>query len=218
MGAERLIDLSGQRFGMLLVLHRAGSYQYKSGSAPTWQVRCDCGRTKIVAGPNLRNGSTRSCGCVQRPHGMFGTPEYGAWVGMIQRCTNPKGRAFPNYGGRGITVCPRWLNSFQNFFADMGPRPSRGLSLDRIDNNGPYAPENCRWATRKQQARNKRTSRVLVVDGVSATIPEWVERTGLLKSTIRERLRRGWTPKRAVSTPVPSTTAVRAAGHPAATA
>lgn len=198
-----MIDLIGQRFGALRVVKREGSARNGAATAPTWLVKCDCGGTKVVRGANLRKGATTSCGCKQRPHGMFGTPEYSAWTAMQQRCSNPKARAWKSHGARGISVCPRWTGpqGFERFFADMGRRPTGQHSLDRIDNNGHYEPSNCRWATLKQQARNKRTSRVLVVDGVSATVAEWAERVGLGTSTLKERLKRGWTPSRAVRTP-----------------
>jgi hypothetical protein len=120
---------------------------------------------------------------------------------MIQRCENTKSRNYPKYGARGITVCQRWRGEqgFQAFMADMGPRPSANHSIDRKDNNGNYEPGNCSWATRVQQARNKRTSVVLTVEGQSGTVAEWAERMGIGRSTIKERLRRGWSPERALS-------------------
>jgi hypothetical protein len=195
-------DLTGRRFGRLTVMRREGSVPNGSGTAPTWLVRCECGQEKPVRGADLRSGHVTSCGCLSRPHGMFGTPEYSAWVAMIQRCTNPRNSQHRLYGGRGITVCERWAESFPAFLADMGPRPSATHSLDRYPNNstGNYEPGNCRWATQTEQARNKRTSHVLSVSGVSATIAEWAERTGLGPTTIRNRIYRGWTPERAVST------------------
>lgn len=196
----RMIDLTGLRFGMLVVVRREGAKRNGSTTAPTWTVRCDCGMEKVVSGPNLRRGQTTSCGCRQLSHGMYGTPEYKAWVSMVQRCTNPRARNYQNYGGRGIRVCNRW--SIQGgaaaFLADMGPRPSDRHSLDRRNNEGDYEPGNCWWAPPKEQQRNKRTSRVLTVEGVSATVAEWAERTGVGRSTIRERLKRGWAPERAV--------------------
>lgn len=194
----KLIDLSGQRFGMLTVVSRVGSVRNGASMTPTWRVACDCGREKVVRASNLRAGQTKSCGCVFIRHGMYGTPEYRAWVSMLGRCTNPSIRSYPNYGGRGIRVCPEW-EDFETFFAAMGRRPTSGHSLDRIDVNGNYEPANCRWATVKEQARNKRTSHVLSVGGESATISEWAERTGIGKGTIRERLRRGWSPERAIA-------------------
>lgn len=155
----------------------------------------------MVAGPALRRGLTTSCGCL-RQHGKSRTPEHAVWAAMIQRCTNPNSAKWKDYGARGISVHPRWRQSFRSFFDDVGSRPSPQHSLDRIDNDGNYEPRNVRWATRKEQARNKRSSRVLTVGGESATLAEWVERTGIGKSTIRERLNRGWSEERAVLTPV----------------
>ncbi len=197
----RLVDLTGRRFGRLVVMERAGSARNGTGMTPTWLVRCDCGSSKIVLGPNLRKGATRSCGCALRPHGMFGTPEYKAWTSMIQRCVNPRCRSFRLYGARGIQVCPAWRLSFQAFLADMGRRPGPNYSLDRRDSDGNYEPRNCRWATREQQGRNKRNNHVLEVGDLGGTLSEWAERTGVGKTTIRERLRRGWSASRAVMTP-----------------
>lgn len=135
---------------------------------------------------------------------MYGTPEYSAWQSMIARCNNPNAKNYKDYGGRGIRVCQRWLgeHGFQNFLNDMGRRPSNGLSLDREKNDLGYSPDNCRWANSKQQGRNKRNSRVLTVGAQSAPLSEWAERTGIGKTTIRERLRRGWSVKRALFTAV----------------
>lgn len=154
-----LIDLTGQRFGRLAVIQR--SYVAKVGAH--WLCRCDCGTDKIIYGPSLRAGKTRSCGCLQAEaakkymtaHGHAAsykkTPTYISWAEMITRCENPKKKNFKYYGARGISVCERWRHSFQNFLADMGPRPE-GQTLDRWPNRtGNYEPGNCRWATWKEQ-------------------------------------------------------------------
>jgi hypothetical protein len=131
---------------------------------------------------------------------MFGTPEYSAWNSMLRRCSDPNNK---DYGGRGISVCEEW-KTFPAFFADMGLRPSARHSIDRINNNEGYSPGNCRWALPKEQARNKRNCHVLTVGNESYTLAEWAERTGIGKTTIRERIKRGWCAERAVGTPVPS--------------
>jgi hypothetical protein len=192
----RLIDLAGRRFGKLVVLRRDGSLAPR---VPAWRVRCDCGKEKLVNGSNLRRGDTRSCGCVQTRHGMFGTPEYSAWCSMVRRCCNPRTEHFELYGGRGIAVCQAWRNDFVAFFRDMGTRPSPKHSLDRIDSNGNYEPSNCRWATTVVQSRNRRCVRLVTVDGVTRPMPEWAELAGLSKNAIRERLRRGWSVRDAVT-------------------
>jgi hypothetical protein len=125
-------------------------------------------------------------------HGMTGTPEYQAWRNMYQRCTNPNNPQYDLYGERGVKVCGRWLESFDNFYADMGPRPGRHYSIDRIDTNGDYEPGNCRWATAVQQSNNKRDNRVIEHNGESHTLTEWAAIAGLSKSGLRWRLGNGW--------------------------
>lgn len=195
-----MIDLTGMKFWKLIAIVRTGTATNGNWKCPTWLCLCECGNMKTIKAPNLRSGVTQSCGCIKRRHGMYGTPEYAAWNSMMRRCLNTKNRNYKDYGGRGITVCEEWKD-FTVFFRDMGKRPSPKHSLDRINNEGNYEPSNCRWATTKQQARNKRNSRVLFVQGESATVPDWAERTGLGRSTLKERLRRGWSAEAAVTTP-----------------
>lgn len=153
------MDRTGIKYGMLTAEKRVESTRH--GQA-RWVCRCDCGRRVTVIGVNLTSGMTQSCGClrarrsreVNATHGMSKKTEYTIWLNMRRRCTDPNVKGYKYYGGRGITVCERW-NTFENFLADMGRRPSWELTLDRINVNGNYEPGNCRWATWKQQANNK---------------------------------------------------------------
>lgn len=136
-------------------------------------------------------------------HGMTGTPEFNTWSHVIARCTNPRSKDFPRWGGRGITVCDEWRSSFLNFYRDMGPRPSPSHSIDRIDNDGAYEPGNCRWATQAEQQRNRRNNRWYTHEGETLTLAGWSERLGIPYFTLRTRLDQlGWTVDRALSTPV----------------
>ena len=134
-------------------------------------------------------------------HGMSRTPEYQAWKGMKHRCFNPNHKKYPNWGGRGITVCDRWLD-FENFLADMGSRPTTKHSLDRINNNGDYSLENCRWATKAVQVNNRRSNHLITIDDVTLTIAQWEKEMGFSASVIHRRLKLGWSEYKAVMTPV----------------
>lgn len=137
-------------------------------------------------------------------HGLSRTPEYRAWQTMRLRCLEPANPAYRNYGGRGITVCERWRDSPTNFLTDLGPKPSPNHELDRIDNDGPYAPWNCRWVLRSENDRNRRNNVWIEFRGERRTMAEWCERYGLRDDTLRSRLKNGWTVERAITTPARS--------------
>lgn len=174
---------------------------------------CECGNEKIVQTYNVLSGTTKSCGCVRKEtaktqgrknasHGRRFTPEYRAWIGMKKRCSPNDKWDSPRYFDRGIKVCARWTNSFENFYADMGPRPSPKHSIDRINNNSNYEPGNCRWATWNQQARNRSNTPKHLFNGMSLCVAEIAEHTGIPRKTINSRLCCGWSLNAAATTPV----------------
>lgn len=168
--------------------------------------RCICGKEKFVLIDGLRYGRTKSCGCQRRnqlTHGLSGTTEYRAWLAMKQRCYDKNATRYEDWGGRGIEVCEQWQHSFPQFLKDIGPKPSPHHSLERIDNNNDYSPDNCRWATPKEQCRNSRRNRHLTHNDLALTLAEWSERTGLNRTTITQRIDAcGWSVEKALSTPV----------------
>ncbi len=190
---SKRIDLAGKRFGRLLVIR----YNHTDKGNAFWYVRCDCGNIKTIIGKLLKNGESKSCGCLRvelatnasTKHGMANSPENVSWQNMLQRCHNPKNNSFGDYGGRGIRVCERW-KSFENFFADMGKRPA-GMTLERKDNGGDYEPGNCCWGSRKVQNNNKRNNVIIIHNGKSRNIAQWAKETGIAYATMLYRYRRG---------------------------
>lgn len=200
--------LDGQVFGRLTVISRAGS---KSGRV-LWACECQCGRTTEVVSHDLTSGHTTSCGCwrnerntstpVVHGHARRGvklTPTYRTWQAMMTRCYNPNVPPYKDYGGRGITVCAGW-HYFENFLAYMGERPD-GMTLERVDNSGNYAPDNCKWATKAEQANNTRANRYVEFQGERITQAEFARRIGISQSTVSARLKRGWTVEQIAATP-----------------
>lgn len=149
---RKATDLSGQRFGKLVAMEPTAQ---RLRGYVLWSLRCDCGNRHAATSSNLRAGNTNSCGCMRHRHGHYRDATHNSWRAMIGRCVQPKTRSFEHYGGRGISVCDRWRNSFESFLADMGVRPE-GKSLDRINPDGNYEPGNCRWATAFEQRHNRR--------------------------------------------------------------
>jgi hypothetical protein len=204
MGAK-FVDLTGQRFGRLLVLGVSNVRIY--GRQLAWDCQCECGVVKPLLTSVLKSGNTKSCGCLKREckppvhwkHGMSHYSGIKVWDGMIRRCTNQANKDFPLYGGRGIKVCERWLD-VRNFAEDMGDKPD-GCSLDRIDPNGDYCPENCRWATPAEQGANKRTNRMIEHAGQVLHMSEWCRRLGVKPSTVLNRLNSGMDPSLALTMP-----------------
>ncbi len=154
-GSNRLVDLTGQTFGELVVMGQAPRTCTKIG----WECKCSCGSITVALGSNLTRGHTTSCGHVRRPHGLSQHELYRTWVGMNNRCSSPTNKDYPNYGGRGITVCERWQASFPDWLADVGGRPTPKHSIDRIDNSRGYEPGNVKWSTITEQNRNRRMPR-----------------------------------------------------------
>ena len=175
-------DLHGQKFGKLTVMEYAGNKP-----RVMWRCKCDCGKETVVRASVLANGHTRSCGCVagtlfKRSHGMRRTPTYESWCHMKGRCNNPKDQDFPHYGGRGIKVCDRW-QSFDSFLADMGPMPD-GYSIERVDTDGNYEPANCKWIAKKEQPRNTRRSRYVIVEGERMIYSDAARKLGVSSSLV----------------------------------
>jgi hypothetical protein len=175
-----------------------------------WSCRCLCGKKIVVTTCDLRSGNTKSCGCLRQDNAKKGKHQharvgamsitYKSYTDMLTRCRNPNHVAWADYGGRGITVCDRWQNSFTFFLEDMGERPSKDYSIDRIDCNSGYTPENCRWADRKTQSRNKRSSRMIEFNGKTQSLTEWAEELRINVKTLTARLDAyGWTVDQALT-------------------
>lgn len=211
----KLNDLTGQRFGRLTVLRRIEDHYYqKSGRHDVqYKCRCDCGEVVNVLGIHLRSGHTSSCGCFRADtaratmttHGMSGKRIHNIWKGMLERCINTRHNNYEIYGGRGITVCDEWRNSFEDFFEwSMSNGYTEELTLDRIDVNRGYFPDNCRWVTQREQCNNTRRNINVEINGEVHTLKQWTEIFGLKYGTIASRVKRGWTPLAALTTPVRS--------------
>ncbi len=197
---SRPLEITGRRFGTLIVVCRDGS---NSHGRSLWLCECDCGNRITVRGDALMNHGTKGCGCYRVSHGhntrkSGRTKPHIAWGSMVQRCTNPRSSGYHNYGGRGIGVCSEWHN-FENFFRDMGKPPTDRHQLDRIDNNGHYCPENCRWTTPKQNSRNRRDNRIICFNGKTQCLSAWAEEIDISAKTLSSRLIRGWSVKRALT-------------------
>ena len=214
---RKKLDPTNQKFTRLTVIKRLGTF----GHNVLWLCRCDCGKLVRTTAASLFSGQTKSCSCysidlvVQRStkhnHQRRGktTTEYKAWQHLKHRCMKPSDPAYCHYGGRGIVVCEQWLNSFQNFIADMGLKPTPDHSIDRVDNDGPYSPENCRWATCIEQANNRRKASrykpatyILEHAGAQRTLMEWSIHTGIKYSTLLARVKGGWPYEKVLTQPV----------------
>lgn len=184
--ARKYQDILGQTFERLTAIEYIGEGK--------WLCQCSCGKQSVSSVTKLQSGKVKSCGCYSRnratKHGMCNNRLYRTWTAMRDRCRNPNNGSYHNYGGRGIRVCDRW-DSFSNFVADMGVRP-KGFDIDRIDNDGDYSPENCRWVKRSDNLRNTRITRKLTHQGKTQPLRVWAEEYGLSYSTLKNRIDRGW--------------------------
>lgn len=199
----------------MIVNHRLRQVGHSFRIKERWRAvfECECGDRVVMECSDVKHGKTKSCGCFAREatilrsstHGQAATSRqsrtYRSWSCMKRRCTVPHDEHWSCYGGRGIVICDRWLNSFEAFFEDMGERPPMA-TLDRIDCNGNYEPSNCRWATNIEQQRNRRNNRLLTAFGKTMCVTDWANETGIWKTTIKERLNRGWTAEQALTKPV----------------
>ncbi len=188
------IDISGKRFGRLLVLHRVSKF---GEERMLWKCRCECGNEIVTMGQSIKNGSTRSCGCARkgrispnRSHGMRDTVTYNCWASMKNRCLNPNDESYHRYGGRGIKICERWM-MFENFFEDMGERP-KGMTIERINNNQGYSKDNCKWATVQEQCRNRRSNRWIEAFGKRMLLSDLAIQQKIPMKNLWYRLNAGW--------------------------
>ena len=208
------------QIGKLILIKRINEEE-KRDHLSIWNCRCLCGNETVAKAKLLISGKKKSCGCLRSEnhhklkHGYLKVGEelgeYQTWRRMIERCTksplSKPTQTKKNYIDRGIKVCERWLNSFENFYADIGPRPSKNHSLDRINNDGNYEPSNCRWATNKEQCNNRRSSRFICINGETKTLKQWSEKYGIKYSSLQTRLVAGWEIEDALKIPINSSAA-----------
>lgn len=191
-------DLTGDKFGKLTVTRPVG--KSKCGHI-VYECVCDCDGNKYVNQQHLIRGTVKSC-CLKEMHGKSNSPEHLTLKRMKNRCLNKNHNRFFDYGGRGIKICDRWLNSFSDFLSDMGEKPFKEAQIDRKDNDGDYTPDNCRWVTAKQNSNNKRNSHFLYFDGDKKTVTEWARHIGLKPDVLFQRIKLGWSTRRMLTTPV----------------
>jgi hypothetical protein len=197
----------GRKFSRLLVLSEAERLHQKR---PRYKCACDCGNISLVEGRHLRGEKIKSCGCLNRlrigdfsrTHGMTETTEYKAWCGIKRRCLNINDKRYPEYGGRGIKICDAWANSFEQFYKDMGERPSGSYSIERVNVNGNYEPSNCVWIHNAEQSKNRRSNVIITHNGKTMILSEWAQETGLQSETISSRIKRGWSIADALTKPI----------------
>lgn len=202
---SRAKNLIGKTFGLLTVISRDVDDKRKD---VRWFCKCECGTVKSLFAMQLKAGKTKSCGCKiaeeararATTHGLTRTKEHRSWCSMNARCNNPNHHAYGIYGGRGIKICARW-KSFELFLADMGPRPSLEYSLDRINNDGDYEPDNCRWATQLEQRLNNSGIRLVTINGKTQRLIDWARESGFPYYVLFKRLEAGWEPIRAITQP-----------------
>ena len=207
MTAHNFIDITGVRFGRLVAISQGERINKK---VARWNCVCDCGKRVVVEGKSLRHNMTKSCGCLHssalgdasRTHGLTGSDEYKIWCGIKRRCYNTNEHCYPRYGGRGIKMANTWRHDFLSFYADMGKRPSPIHSIERIDTNGNYEPNNCIWITMAEQAKNKRSNIVITFNGETMILADWSKKLGIPYPTLQRRLNKGWSHEKALTTPV----------------
>jgi len=205
---SKVIDITGQKFGRLTAIKREGS---NSDGKALWLCKCDCGNKVIVVGKSIRNGHTKSCGCLSvdrtrsmgksnLKHGDSKSRLYNVWRGILKRCNNPNNHAYENYGGRGIKICEQWEHSYEKFMKwSFENGYEEGLSIDRIDNDGNYEPSNCRWVTASEQSRNKRDNVLITYKGKTYCMTDWAKIIGINVDTLWRRINEyGFSAKEAV--------------------
>lgn len=198
------LDLIGKRFHKLLVVEKANNQKHKT----MWKCKCDCGSITLVTTSNLNANRVKSCGCLRidqlikrsTTHNQRHTSLYEVWKSIKQRCLNPQSKAYKNYGGRGICICDEWKNNFENFYKwSISNGYTKGLTIDRIDNNSNYSPQNCRWVTRLQQANNKRNTIYLTINNKTDSLSNWLRVYNVNRSTYMTRIKYGKTPEQALT-------------------
>lgn len=205
----KILNLTGKRYGRLKVVKYIGI----KDTHKAYLCKCDCGNEKIMKSSDLRSGRVRSCGCYRTQyminknttHGLRKHRLYGIWNNIKSRCTNPNSDSYNRYGGRGIKMCAEWKDNFKAFYDwSMENGYKENLTIDRINNDGNYEPDNCRWVTDKKQANNRNNNKNFTLNNETKTLTEWCEHFNINYRTVQDRLKRGWSIKRALTEPVQS--------------